>query len=309
MLVDKLAINNDIMEISQYSNILCKNDCFVCYNEIEKCFIQETVVPTDYYRSSFLPKDDFSNVLVDEIVDSAFVCLYQWCFNYQHFLTECLPKVLSFLYLKKTNNELKIIIPNIGWCEDFFLVFCDKKDIIKNNKNLRIKNAFFASDKNRNMLIVDSFFYVIRDSISQHYSFSEKLSDVYFKRTYSKYNVSNTRKLYNESVFEKYLLKQNISISSFEEKDIFQKLKILSGVKNAIFIHGASMMNFCFCNNPISIIIINHPEFVSDINWLNQIYLNKKISYKIFDLRYDKNKSVKINLKDFDLFLKSSLMV
>lgn len=253
--------------------------------------------------------EDFSNFDQEYFLEDGFVCLYQWCFNYQHFLTECLPKVFAFLYLKKTNPNLKIIIPNILWIENFFLIFCDKNDLINNSSNLKIKNAYFASDKNRNMLKVDSFFYLMRDCVSIHYNFDEKKENFYFKRINSNFNVVNGRNIFNEYEFELFLKQNNYNISSFEDKDIYQKLKILSKIKNAIFINGAGMMNFCFCNNEINIVIINHPGFVVDENWLNQIYLNKKINYKVFNienisnLKISSNDPIPINLDNFKYFL------
>lgn len=69
---------------------------------------------------------------------------------------------------------MKIIIPNIDWIEEYFLAFCEKSDLIKNSLNIIVKNAYFAGDKNRNMLFVDSFFYLMRDCLSVHYNFDEK---------------------------------------------------------------------------------------------------------------------------------------
>ena len=239
--------------------------------------------PTYCYNSSFLINENFLKETYEVFISSAFICLYQWCYNYQHFLTECLPKVFAFLYLKKKNNNLKIIIPNISWVEDFFLIFCDKNDIIKNSSNLIVENAYFASDKNRNMLFVDSFFYLMRDCISIHYKFEEKKENFYFKRINSSFNTSNNRNILNEEEFETFIKNCDYNIESFEYKDIYSKLKLLSKIKNGIFMNGATMMNFCFCNDEINLAIINNPGFFVDPKWVNQIYLNKNINYKIFD--------------------------
>jgi len=309
MLIDSINLNNDIMNIYKYEEVLCKKDVYICFDSNLKKNIKETEVPTDYYHFSFLQNEDFSNFKEDVIIDEAFVCLYQWCFNYQHFLTECLPKVFAFLHMKKYKENLKIIIPNISWIEDFFLVFCNKNDILKNSHNLKIKKAYFASDKNRNMLTIDSFFYMMRDCVSIHYDFNEKKENIYFKRISSNFNVVNGRNIFNEEEFENFILKNNYKISSFEDKDIFKKLNILSKIKNAIFINGAGMMNFCFCNNNINLVIVNHPGFFVDTKWIDQIYLNKNINYKIFNIEnieninISSNDSIKININQFKTFL------
>ena len=309
MIIDSIELNKDIMYIHKYEDILCKKNIYICFDNTLKKNIKETEIPTDYYNSLFLQNEDFSSFNEEFCLEEVFVCLYQWCFNYQHFLTECLPKVFAFLHLKKINANLKIIIPNIPWIENFFLIFCNKNDLINNSVNLRIKNAYFASDKNRNMLKVDSFFYLMRDCVSIHYNFNEKKENFYFKRIPSNFNVINGRNIFNEDEFEFFLKKNNYNITSFENKDIYQKLKILSKINNAIFVNGASMMNFCFCNNDINLIIINHPGFMTDEGWLGQIYFNKKINYKIFNIenihniKISSNDSILININEFKKFL------
>ena len=227
-----------------------------------------------------------------------------------------MPKVFAFLHLKKTINSLKIVIPNIAWVEEFFFIFCNKEDIIKNSNDIIIKNAYFASDKNRNLLYLNSFFYLAMKCISLHYEFNSNEGKItYFKRIKSEHNVINGRNIENNIEFESFLNLKKINILSFENMDIYNKLKNLSNTKVSIFIYGASMMNFCFCRKYMNLVIINHPGFLVDTKWLDMLYKDNNIKYKIFNvsnlnnLILNSNQEIFVDIRDFEKYLSYNKLI
>lgn len=311
---DTISLNEDNIIITKYNDVICKKNIWIAYSLKNKEKIKETEIPTDYYDKSFIINEGLVHYPPHHedtiMLDNAFVCLYQWCYNYQHFLTECLPKVFGFLHLKKTISSIKIVIPNISWIEDFFNIFCQKEDIVKNSCDIVIKNSYFASDKNRNLLYLNSYFYLAMKCISLHYNFDlNENKSVYFKRINSDFNVINGRNIKNNIAFENFLNSKNIDILSFENMDIYNKLKNLSNINKSIFIYGASMMNFCFCKKYIKLIIINHPGFFVDTKWLNILYKNNSIEYKVYNvadinmLNINSNEEIFIDIKDFEKYL------
>ena len=141
----------------------CKNICLE--DELDKYIKMEedvylfnsiliknnNIIKNNNYSSHFVNSINECNneMTVDNYEDSIFIPHYNWCWNYHHNYTECLPNLLFYNIIKK-NTKIKLNLPEVYLNNFYIYIFkildiCPSDCIImKRNKNY-IKKIYYTT--------------------------------------------------------------------------------------------------------------------------------------------------------------------
>lgn len=275
---------------------------FQAYND--KGVIPETFLNSKYNKNfNTGMKECISPVIIEEPV---FMLRYQWENNYQHFITEVLPKLNVYFSLRES-VPAKILIRDLPFIHQLILPLVDENDIIIQKEDVLMKECYFTDVKNINFQPIDRKTIELLHRIRDFYSVEKEMKGIlYLDRADSHLNQGNNRKITNKEEILDYLRVDTVKL---EEMDLKEKTKALSGYHTIITQYGANMMNLVFANNLRRVIFIGSKNFnLNDYLKFTRSLL-PGVDLKSFTSKHVENKDVNspfwISLPEFKRFYSS----
>lgn len=287
-----------------YPNILIKiknnNEYLVSpYDETIMSLKKNTFYENNIYNINI--NDNYKNNTLNIIRDEVFFFIYNFD-NYYHFLYDTIPYLYFYIYLKKNNPNIKLLVnyPNItknnfySFNLDILSKFIDiNKDIIIHNHN-NIYNSIFISTSLThggfsslppNCAIYDIYFRMTQNIITNPNMNSYKY--IYIsRRTWVNNNNSNIgtnyttrRKMINEDELVGELNKLGFIEIFTENLSIDEKIQLFNNAELIVGSIGGGMANLLFSKPTTKSVIIATPHFLEINNRFRYSMENTNISY------------------------------
>ena len=251
-----------------------------------------------YDNNLFDISSDITNINYDNktIIDlPVFFFIYNFD-NYYHFLYDTLPYLFTYLELKKTIPNLKILInyPNKNmkkfykFNEEFLEKIINIEDIIIHSDNNIYKNIYISSSlthggfsNNSPRPEIFEIYKIIKNNIDfnkineKYKNLDQSLDKIYIsRRTWINNDSSNIgtdytsrRKMMNEDQLVEVLVNDYCFIEIFAENlNTDEKIYLFSNAKIIIGSIGGGMANLLFSNSLVKSIVLVTPFFL-DINY------------------------------------------
>lgn len=286
------------------------------------------VVPYNYYIPFFNNKiiidcdtsivnNDISNRISKQpsnvkkfvkITDPCFFMDEPWNLNLQHWNTEFIPKIVSFIKLKKQIKDLKLFINNthpnhVGIMnnEDIIKitkVMCNDENIIFMDSSYETEyfcENFYITNPTRIDILIDNKIYFYLEDY--HRETHEILKTVFFDNNYKKetpdkiylsreksFNRINAhRKLLNLTEIKRFFEYFNFKVIDPETLSFYDKINIFSRANYVCGDSGAGNNMACYMKENSNFFIISHPYIGSN----HLVEYGKKYNINISD-----NKSI-----------------
>lgn len=232
------------------------------------------------------------------------VPLFFFCYNidnYFHFVYDTLPYLISFLHLKKTIPNLKLLMAETSFgikkhykfvTEFLELLDITKDDIVFLNNETLYKNIFISSSYTHDNMSDEK----PRDEIYDLYDMLiDKCKDVKVdlhkkiyisRRTWIHNDTSNLgtnyttrRKLVNEDDLVKELNDRGFKEIFAENLSVKEKIKLFSNADHIIGAIGGGICNALFCKNNCDLSVIISPTFMEKHKRFNYSFTKTNTSF------------------------------
>jgi hypothetical protein len=320
-IIGKKYINNRVIKYKVYENILLiGRDLFypnvlLLNNNDEKIYSPYDEKIMSLNKSCFYDNNEYyydKNNMINNtniiIKSPIFFFIYNFD-NYYHYLYDTIPYLWTFLFLKKTNPNLKILInyPNKKYIFykfnlDILYRLVNKEDIIIHDENNIYSQIFVSSSLTHGGMsnypprseIYELYEMIKRNSICINPSLNNYEKIYISRRTWVNNDTSNIgtnyttrRKMMNEDILVEELTKLGIKEIFTENLSIDEKVQLFATSRLIIGNIGGGMTNLLFSNKDTRTVIINTPHFLKinnrvkySIEHTNFIYFNEVETYK-----------------------------
>jgi hypothetical protein len=228
-----------------------------------------------------------SNIILDGIIynDPVFFFIYNFD-NYYHFLYDTIPYLYTYLYLKRKNPELKLLInyPN-KFKKEFYkfniellVKFVDKKDWLIHDEKYIYKNLYISSSLTHGGFSNNpprKEIYELYQSLKNKIIISREIPKLVYisRRTWINNDNSNIgtdyttrRKMMNEDLLVEELTKLGFTEIFSENLSTDDKINLFSKAEIIIGSIGGGMANLLFSDKSTKSIVLVTPYFM-DINY------------------------------------------
>lgn len=320
-IIGKKDINNRTIKYKVYENILLIGRDFFYPNVLllnkndEKIYSPYDEKIMSLNKSCFYDNNEYyydknsvennTNIVIKSPV---FFFIYNFD-NYFHYLYDTIPYLWTFLFLKKTNPKLKILIyyPNkkkifYKFNLDILYKIINKEDIIIHDENNVYSQIFLSSSLTHGGVsnypprseIHELYEMIKQNSVCINPSFDNYEKIYISRRTWINNDTSNIgtnyttrRKMMNEDILVEELKKIGIKEIFTENLTIDEKVQLFATSKLIVGNIGGGMTNLLFSNKNTKAIVINTPHFFKinnrakySIEHTNFIYFNEVETYK-----------------------------
>jgi len=243
--------------------------------------------------------------------------------NYYHFVYHTLPYLVSYLYLRKTAPELKLLMnfPNstkniqYNFVNEMLELLNIKKQDIKIVQNDTVYKDLYISDSYTHGIDsnlpprreVYELYNTITERVLRNSNAPGTASNIYVsRRSWVHGNLSNMgtnyttrRRLVNEDKLVDYLQKNKYLEVFTENLTTIEKIHLFARARHVIGAIGGGLCNMVYSNNSCKLISLNSPGFL-DINKRFE-YSFKLVNYTPFNDTYHESND------EFKLFMRVSI--
>jgi hypothetical protein len=288
-----------------YPNVLIYNHKYIIspYDEKIMSLNKDCFYDNNIYDISNEHKID-KNI---NIINPIFFFIYNFD-NYYHFLYDTLPYLYTYLYIKKTISNLKLLVnyPNKSKKEfykfniEFFEKIIDINDIILHNDDNIYSSIYISTSlthggysNNPPRKEIFEVYNIIKNNIIQNNNYNFPKYIYISRRTWINNDKSNIgtdyttrRKMINEDKLVEELIKLGFVEIFTENLSTNDKINLFMNAKIIVGSIGGGMANLIFCTKKTKTIILVTPYFL-DINYRfhyslessDIIYFNDIITY------------------------------
>ena len=236
-------------------------------------------------KSNFYPDDKLKkNTHHNKIETTPLLFFVYNTDNYFHFIYDTLPYLISFLELKKTIPNIKLLMnyPNSSKKSHYdfvleFLLMLDitKEDIILINSNILYKEIYVSTSythgKNSNKPPRKEIYDLFKKISSKNNSLIEYPKKIYVSRRswlhgdFSNIgtNYTNRRKMVNEDELVNFLVKNGYYEVFTEKLTTIEKINLFRNATHIIGSLGGGISNVLFSPKETKLIAIESPDFLS----------------------------------------------
>lgn len=209
-----------------------------------------------------------------------------WCGNFHHWITDYIPKIITFIKIKKEIKHLKLLINKSFLTEnDLYKILehvCEKEDIIFLNAYQSVE---YIID---NLYIVNPTSCYVLDPIPKYYlesyhrefhefllnkfydsNYIEKYDKVYISRYENSKNPGGTRKILNIVEVHKFFEYFNFKIINTDSLSLYDKINIFSRTNILCGEHGGGMNHIYFMKPNTKCCIISYPNLNYNQHWID----------------------------------------
>ena len=271
----------------------------------EKCKFINGILYDEKNNKIYKDRLDFMNEYNFESQDDIkyidkkiFIMDYSWGWNYHNMYYECLPQILIYKKLLKSNQDLYISIPLnfIDIFKHIFLILNLDIDMIIKESNFQCNTCmftnfgklYFLSHISLNM---HPYHYEINNLLKDNLSMHSNVEDnklLYLSRKDT--GVGKNRHIINKSEINNFIIENNGKIVQLEDKTLQDKYNIISNNEIIVTMVGANLVNLYFSDlSKTKKIILLAPDTSSFYNTAStyvafNIYFLKKYT-KVEDIK------------------------
>ena len=203
-------------------------------------------------------------------VDSVIHVASDWDWNFQHFLTECFPRLLYLSRILPDNFDVPVTVGDYDHVQEVVSVCFPKMNILRLSRNEMVRvsgKCFFIPPVFRNIGVHSEFSKNALRALRNCYlrvdrpEASVEPSFGYFGRKIMPLYAGNTRVLVNDTRLRSIAEKYNFKEVYFDGMNNVEKIDVLSGMSRAVMPVGANLMNLIFARSPMRVGVILHPIF------------------------------------------------
>lgn len=241
-LVKYIKIEEDVIF---YNGILIKNNNIIKNNNYCNWFV-------------YLINKCDNEKYVDNYEHSIFIPYYNWCWNYHHNYTECLPNLLFYNIIKK-NNTIKLTVPAI-FLDNFYLYIFKILDIepseciiMKSDKNY-IKKVYYSTlSSDYNEWSCNPYVLYLTKKINNYFNnitqpIKPNINKYIYINRLNKFAGANRYITNNTDIIEKLTKVEFITIT-YENLNLEEKINLINNnTKTVIAPIGANLVNMYFSN-------------------------------------------------------------
>lgn len=225
--------------------------------------------------------------------------------NYHHWLFDILPRIELLRisgYLEKIDFFI-INYENLQFQQETLKILGihEKKIITSNNRNFHYLvqgNLFITSHPSILGTINPWVFNFVRNT------FLLKIANQKPIRLYISRKKAPSRKIINETEFEKFLYEFGFTEIFAEDFSVQQMSEIVYNAEWIIGVHGSGFANLVFANENVKVIDIVAPHHIDAYYWILTDYCKGKYAYLFAEgFRIDENIDLVKNKIDTDLYI------
>lgn len=240
--------------------------------------------------------------------------------NYFHFLYDTLPYLISYMYIKKTIPNLKLLMQYPNEQRSTFypfvlelleLIDIHKDDIILVNSNTIYKEVYISTsythDIDSNLpprKEIYSFYKMFVEKVTQKQAQAQAPKKIYVsRRTWLHNNFNNIgtnytikRRMVNEDEYVDYLIKKGYKEVLTEKLTTIEKILYFSNATHVIGAIGGGISNVLFSPKTTKLEVIVSPTFLD---------VNKRFKYSLecVDVQYNMNTS-HVETDEFKMYMR-----
>lgn len=285
----------------------------------------ESINDNERFNEGHVISHTHINALIDlksvEEIEEGFFLAGNGSFNWYHWLTEILPKMVYFKEIPVKTilvDESYQLIPSMMASLKIFTDHLNVKIIdLDKSKSYKIKKLYFINEVNKLMyndlesdLNIKPLFYYRKESLDQ------------FRETFFKHNTSNyysAEKIYlqrknthriaeNESQIWDFLQQKKFTGVDLLAHHFSEQISIFENAKIIVGTTGAAFTNLLFCK-PYSHVIIFMPDNYKNYNFYQELglMLDLKVNYLYYEngTSLHDQSNFKINLSQLKSLLES----